>query len=47
MFENKKKINLWMYPDSLEKVDIICSKKYIFTHKGVVRLLGGLRGGSS
>ena len=26
MFENKKKINLWMYPDSFEKVDIICFK---------------------
>ena len=46
MFENKKKINLWMYPDSLEKVDIICFKKSIFTHKGVVCLSCGLRGGS-
>lgn len=47
MFENKKKINLWMYPDSFEKVDIICFKKSIFTHKGVVCLSCGLRGGSS
>ncbi len=46
MFENKKKINLWMYPDSFEKVDIICFKKSIFTHKGVVCLSCGLRGGS-
>ena len=27
MFENKKKINLWMYPDTLEKVDIIYFEK--------------------
>lgn len=34
MFENKKKFALWMYPDTLEKVDIIYFKKSIFTHKG-------------
>ena len=27
MFENKKKFNLWMYPDTLEKVDIIYFEK--------------------